>query len=115
MVGKIKAILSNRRIVLLERIMHNFKQVARVEVLGGYMCEVTSERITNMLQQIGSLEQKLLEMSQGADLMRDALFRIVESTDGHARDTIQGVIGMLVAMSGSLKYLAQDVEFVAGI
>jgi hypothetical protein len=75
------------------------------------MCEDTAEKIDLIVKQHGLMEQKLLELSQGADLMRDALGKIVESTEGFARDTIQGVIGLLVAMSGSLKYAAQDVEF----
>ncbi len=63
---------------------------------------------------LGTIDQSLLERAGGADLLKDKLIELINSVGYEADQSItyeiEGVIGLLGAMSGSLMHTAGRLE-----
>ncbi len=73
-----------------------------------------AERISRVIAVLGEVETSLLERASGAKLLRDSLVGIVNHLSGtidkETEEEIEGVIGFLYAMYGSLNHTARQVE-----
>lgn len=71
--------------------------------------------VEDVAGELGTIRQALLERANGATLLRNSLVGIVNHLSGTIdRDTegeIEGVIGLIDSLGGSLNYSAQMIEY----